>query len=75
MKYRIIIKDAQGNPGYLTFPADNNTVRKMLGGQHAFPHKTRKVFDGDIVEDIPVLLIPRWKEKGWIEEVSDGSQG
>ena len=71
MRYRIVIKDAQGNPGYLSFPPSNVIVRKLLAGEDAGAYTKRHVYDGDVVDDIPSLLIPRWKDKGWVEEVAD----
>lgn len=72
-KYRVHILDAQGNPGYLSFPHDNAVVRKLLAGETVTNKQVRRVYHGDIVHDIPPLLVPRWLDKGWLVEVNDGA--
>lgn len=74
-QYRVTVFDAQGNPGILSFPRDNATIRKLLNGETIEPNSKhiRRVVNGEIIDDIPPLLVSRWLAKGWIEEVADGS--
>lgn len=73
-KYRVHILDAQGNPGHLSFPADNAVVKKLLEGEVVKNKIVRRVYHGAVVDDIPPLLVPRWVAKGWLVEVNDGPQ-
>ena len=72
-KYRVHVVDNQGQPGHLSFPSDNEVVRKLLEGQTVKNKLIRRVYHGDLVDDIPPLLVPRWIEKGWLVEVHHGA--
>ena len=71
-KYRVHILDGQGKPGSLSFPANPLTIKRLLAGLDVSKGNIRFVHHGDLVDDLPADLIPRWLAKGWLQEVEDG---